>query len=132
MLTFDQNPRLQRGRGLGGIFKSLAKLASPLISNAAKTAKTAIASPAAKRLVKSLKQQAVESGANILTDVIDGKNVGESLSSEFDNVKEKSRYAAKKALSNLASSNSRKRKLEPAPKSAKKRKKKKKNQTPIF
>ena len=100
MLVFD-NPRLQRGRGLGGLFKNFAKLASPFFATAAKSAKQVVKSDAGKRMLKSIKQQAIESGSNVLQDVIEGKDLGESVTSEFDDVRGKVRKAATRALSNL-------------------------------
>jgi len=69
-------------------------------------AKTAITSSAGKRMVNSLKKQALESGANILGDVVEGKNVGESLNEEFSSAVRKT---AGKAIKGLSKTGKRKR-----------------------
>jgi len=86
-------------------------------------AKSAISSGAGKRMVKSLKRQAIESGTNILGDVIEGKNVGESLNEEFSSAVKKT---ASKAIKGLTKTGKRKR--APKKKSGKTTTKRKKNE----
>ena len=83
--------------------------------------KKAITSNTGKRLINSLKRQAIESGTHVLGDVIQGKNVGDSLNEELSSVRE----SAGKALQNLGKSNKRKRSVKKIVEKAPKKKRKK-------
>jgi hypothetical protein len=56
---------LQRGHGLGGLFKSLFKLAAPIVR------RTAVR--AGKKALKTVGRRALKAGANVLTDIADKK-----------------------------------------------------------
>jgi hypothetical protein len=60
-------------------------------------AKKAATSNTGKRLMNSLKRQAIESGTQVLGDVIEGKKIGDSLNNQLSSV----RATAGKALKNL-------------------------------
>ena len=64
-LRFRGGERLQRGRGIGGLLRLAKGLFSPL----AKTIKKAVTSNTGKAIGKAVKNQLVESGANIASDV---------------------------------------------------------------
>ena len=76
--------RVQRGRGIGGLLRSVSKLFKPLGNLAVKAAK----SPAGKQIVNAVKNQAIDSSINVAKDLASGKGVRESLKDEFKNVKE--------------------------------------------
>lgn len=56
---------LQRGHGLGGLFKGLFKLAAPIIR------RTAVR--VGKKALKTVGKRALKAGANVLTDIADKK-----------------------------------------------------------
>ena len=81
---FPGGKRIQRGRGVGGWLGIVSKLFKPLGSLAVK----AVKSPAGKKIVKAVKNQAIDSSINVATNLASGKGVKESLKDEFENVKE--------------------------------------------
>ena len=83
-LFFPGGKRVQRGRGIGGWLGIASKLFRPLGSLAVK----AIKSPAGKKIVNAVKNQAIDSSINVANDLASGKGVKESLKDEFENVKE--------------------------------------------
>ena len=97
-LRFDHTERMQRGRGIGGLLSSIFR---PLMKGALGVAKKAIKSNAGRRVLKSMKNQAIESGANVLGDVIQGRDIGESVQQEFASARKSVGKAASKALFNL-------------------------------
>jgi len=68
-------PRFQRGRGVGGIFRTLMKGIVPVVNYVGKFLK----SPTGKAIKSSVKRAAVESGGQFISDVVAGKNMKESL-----------------------------------------------------
>ena len=113
-LRFNYNERIQRGRGLGGLLRAVSSIFKPVLRNAGRVAKKAITSSTGQRVLKSVKRQALESGANIIEDVLSGKNISESAANELKNVKENIKDKSFKAM-NAALNNSsvnRKRGLE--------------------
>ena len=83
-LRFRGGERLQRGRGIGGLLRLAKGLFSPL----AKTIKKAITSNTGKAIGKAVKNQLVESGANIASDVLMGNDVNESIQRELQNTRQ--------------------------------------------
>ena len=83
-LRFRGGERLQRGRGIGGLLRLAKGLFSPL----AKTIKKAITSNTGKAIGKAVKNQLVESGANIASDVLMGNDVKESMQREVQNARQ--------------------------------------------
>ena len=81
---FHGGERIQRGRGIGGLFRIASKLFKPLASLTVK----AVKSPAGKQIVNAVKNQAIDSSINVAKDLASGKSVKESLKDEFENVKE--------------------------------------------
>lgn len=78
-----EGARLQRGRGIGGLLRAAASVFKPFINTITKAA----GSRTGQKLIKTVKKQALESGTNILSDVISGANVGDSINSEYDTAK---------------------------------------------
>ena len=89
-LYFAGSDRIQRGRGIGGLFKIASKLFAPLAS----FTKKALSSKVGEKVVKAVKKQAIDSSLNIAKDLAAGKNVKESLKSEFENAKQNSKRKA--------------------------------------
>ena len=83
-MFFPGGKRIQRGRGIGGWLGIASKLFRPLGSLAVK----AIKSPAGKKIVNAVKNQAIDSSLNVAKDLVSGKGVKESLQDEFENAKE--------------------------------------------
>ncbi|PCJ29147.1 MAG: hypothetical protein COA94_02450 [Rickettsiales bacterium] len=67
---------IQRGRGWGGVFKSIFRTIMPLVS---KIGKSIAASPTAMRVANTAKQSIANSALSVAADAISGENVGESL-----------------------------------------------------
>ena len=84
-LRFRGGERLQRGRGIGGLLRLAKGLFSPL----ARTIKKAVTSNTGKAIGKAVKNQLVESGANIASDVLMGNDVKESMQREVQNARQK-------------------------------------------
>ena len=89
-LYFTGSDRIQRGRGIGGLLKIASKLFAPLAS----FTKKALTSKVGEKVVKAVKKQAIDSSINIAKDLAAGKNVKESLKSEFENAKQNSKRKA--------------------------------------
>ncbi len=83
-MHFVGGERIQRGRGIGGLLRIASKLFSPV----AKIAKQVLKSDTGKKIVGAVKNQAINSSINIANDIAEGKNMKESLSNEFENVKQ--------------------------------------------
>lgn len=82
-LYFAGGDRIQRGRGIGGLLRIASKLFSPIGS----LAKKALESNNGKKIINAVKKQAIDSSINVVKDVTQGKQLGESLKDEFQNVK---------------------------------------------
>jgi len=89
-LYFTGGERIQRGRGIGGLLKIASKLFAPLAS----FTKKALTSNVGEKVVKAVKKQAIDSSINIAKDLASGRNVKESLQSEFENAKQNSKRKA--------------------------------------
>ena len=83
-LRFRGGERLQRGRGIGGLLRLAKGLFSPL----AKTIKGVVTSNTGKAIGKAVKNQLIESGANIASDVLMGNDVNESIQRELQNTRQ--------------------------------------------
>lgn len=68
-------PRFQRGRGVGGIFRTLMKGIVPVVNYVGKFLK----SPVGKAVKNTVKEAALESGGRFISDMVSGKNVRTSL-----------------------------------------------------
>lgn len=75
-MNYHRGPYIQRGSGFGSILGGLFKAALPVLSS---VGKGILGSPVTKRLISSGKQAAIDTGVNILSDAIEGRNLRESL-----------------------------------------------------
>ena len=62
---------------------------SPIVRSLGKTAVKAVTSKAGKKVVKVMKDQAISSGLNMMTDVVKGKSLKKSALKEVKVVKKK-------------------------------------------
>jgi hypothetical protein len=69
-MPYFAGPLSQKGHGFGGIFRSIARAAVPLFKRAA---------PVVKSAAKAVAQEAARSGADVVSDLLSGKNLGKSL-----------------------------------------------------
>ena len=69
-LFFHGGERIQRGRGIGGLFRFASKLFKPLGTLAVK----AVKSPAGKKIVNAVKNQAIDSSIKVAQDLVSGKS----------------------------------------------------------
>jgi len=97
--------RLQKGQGLGALLGSFIKIAKPFIqkgiSYITKQGKSFVMSKAVKDLAQSGKKQLIKSGQNVIADVIEGKNLKDSLQNELQSQKhflEKEVHKARKRV----------------------------------
>ena len=68
--TYFQGPAYQRGHGLGGIFRALMRVATPIFRSA---------TPALKAGPKAIAKDAIRAGTEIATDALSGRDLAESL-----------------------------------------------------
>ena len=88
-LRFSGGELLQRGRGVGGLLRFVKSLFSPFIRSAGKTIAKAATSTTAKNIGNSVKDQLIESGLKIGSDVLRGEDMKKSLNNEFQHIKRK-------------------------------------------
>ena len=80
---------MQRGRGIGGLLRIVKSLFSPLVKTAGKSIVKAATSTTGKKVLNSLKDQAIESGVRLATDALRGEDMNVSLENERQHVKRK-------------------------------------------
>lgn len=73
--------RVQSGRGLGSIFKSVFKMLIP-------AAKAAIKSPIARNILKAAKSAGKDAALSLASDAVAGRNMGESLDRNLQDARE--------------------------------------------
>lgn len=96
--VYESDLSWQRGRGLGSIFAGVFKGLVPLVRSALKIGKSALKSPAAKRLLKDVKKEALRAGINVSSDVLAGENLGKSAQKNLVRVKKRVISSAKKNI----------------------------------
>ena len=88
-LRFRGGESLQRGRGIGGLLRLAKGLFTPILKKAGKAVISAAKSSTGRAAIDALKQQAVESGANLAADLIQGNDMKTSLQNEANIVRNK-------------------------------------------
>ena len=86
--------QVQVGRGLGSIFSTIFKKITPIAKSLYNIGKRIFSSAPVQKVAKNARDTALQSGVQIVDDVIQGKNVGESIKS---NVKTASKRIANDA-----------------------------------
>jgi hypothetical protein len=84
-IRFRGGDRFQRGRGIGGLLRIAKNLFQPVVRTIGK----AIKSNTGKAIGNALKEQAIESGTNLMKDVILGNDLKEGVHREFNTFKER-------------------------------------------
>ena len=87
-LRFSGGYPIQRGRGIGGLLRTVASFFKPIIKTIGKTAVKAVKSDTGKMIGKTLKEQAVSSALNLTADALRGNDLKESLRHEVASTKE--------------------------------------------
>jgi len=89
-IRFVGGEKLQKGRGIGGLLSSFVRsLFFPIVKSAGKGIAKVASSTTAKSIGNAVKDQILESGVKVGTDLLRGKNVKDSLKDEFHQVKRK-------------------------------------------
>ena len=81
---FRGGERIQRGRGIGGVLRMATKLFTPLKNIVQKV----LSSDTGKKVISSVKDQAIDSSINLAKDLASGKNLKRSIADEMENVKD--------------------------------------------
>lgn len=81
---FRGGERIQKGRGIGGWLRLATKLFTPLKNVAQKV----LSSKTGKKVISSVKDQAIDSSINLAKDLASGKNLKRSIADEMENVKD--------------------------------------------
>ena len=88
-LSFRGGERIQRGRGIGGILRFFRSLFTPALSKLGGTVVKAAQSKAGKVAMNALKEQAIDSGMNLVIDALRGRDMKESLGKQVGNGKKR-------------------------------------------
>ena len=80
---FRGGERIQKGKGIGGWLRLATKLFTPLKNVAQKV----LSSKTGKKVISSVKDQAIDSSINLAKDLASGKDLKRSLTDEMENVK---------------------------------------------
>jgi hypothetical protein len=78
-MLLQRRRNVQTGRGLGTILSSIFRTIAPYAKTLLNVGKRIFSSRPAQAIVKSAQQSALQSGLNVVDDVIKGKNVKRSL-----------------------------------------------------
>lgn len=81
---FRGGERIQRGKGIGGWLRLASKLFTPLKNVAQKV----LSSKTGKKVISSVKEQAIDSSINLAKDLAAGKDLKSSINDEMENVKD--------------------------------------------
>ena len=96
-LRFNGGEIIQRGRGIGGLLRLAKGIFKPLLRTVTKAA----TSNTGRAVLKGLKRQAIDSGTNIVSDLISGSNIKDSLGNEAENIRANAASAVKRARQTL-------------------------------
>ena len=86
-LKFVGGEQLQRGRGIGGIFRFIKSIFAPAVKTVGKSVVGAVKSTTGKKILNVLKDQAIDTTMNLAQDVLKGNNVKSSLQDEVNDLK---------------------------------------------
>ena len=86
-LRFNGGERLQRGRGIGGIFRFLKSIFAPAAKTVGKSIIGAVKSSSGKKILNVLKDQVIDSSVNLAQDVLKGNDIKKSLQDEVNDLK---------------------------------------------
>ena len=116
-MRFHSGPYIQRGRGVGSVFRAFAQFVLPALKA---IGKNIISSPTVRKLgkatLKGVKRTAVDAGLNIANDALAGENIIDSI---------KKNVTGQKLVGNIQNSLSKSDKKLPKQKKIKKRQRQK-------
>ena len=81
---FRGGERIQKGKGIGGWLRLATKLFTPLKNVTQKV----LSSKTGRKVISSVKEQAIDSSINLAKDLASGKNLKQSITDEVENVKD--------------------------------------------
>ena len=88
-MNYHLGPRYQRGRGLGSIFSALFRGLAPVARLGIRAGKSLIANPLVRQLGQNAFDAAKASARNVAMDVIEGKNLKDSVQQELEKARNK-------------------------------------------
>ena len=80
-----RSPYAQKGYGLGGIFRGVAKFFRPVARNVVKV----FSKPAVKKVLKTVGEEAVNTGGEVLIDSLRGNDVEKTLDTRINLAKKR-------------------------------------------
>ena len=83
--TYYRSPYIQRGYGLGGMFRGLAKLFRPLVRNLSST----INRPEVRNVLKTMGKETLNTGSELLIDSLKGNDIESKLDSRINLAKKR-------------------------------------------
>ena len=86
-LRFIGGEQLQRGRGIGGLFRFIKSIFVPAVKTVGKSVVGAAKSTTGKKILNVLKDQAIDTSMNLAQDVLKGNNMKSSLQDEVNDLK---------------------------------------------
>ena len=86
-MRFQGGEHLQRGRGIGGIFRFLKSIFAPAAKTVGKSIVGAVKSSTGKKILNVLKDQVIDSSVNLAQDVLKGNDIKTSLKDEVNDLK---------------------------------------------
>ena len=88
-VNFRGGELVQKGRGIGGFFRSIASIFKPLVKSVGSSVVKAVKSDTAKDIASTLASQAVDSSLNMSRDLIFGNDLKQSFQNEREQFKER-------------------------------------------
>lgn len=79
--------RTQYGRGIGSFFSGILRRVAPLAAKGARVVGKALTSSTAKKIANDVKDAAVDTGLNLITNSLEGKDANEGLQNDFKKMK---------------------------------------------
>jgi hypothetical protein len=88
-MRFHKGERFQSGRGIGALFSGFFRTLKPLLSTGFNIGKKIITSDAAKKIGSEALDILKPAAKNLAVDLLEGKDMGESLNKELAGAKAK-------------------------------------------
>ena len=88
-VNFRGGELVQKGRGIGGFFRSLASIFKPIVKTVGSSVVKAVKSDTAKDIANTLATQAIDSSLNMSKDLIMGNDLKQSFQNEQEHFKER-------------------------------------------
>ena len=84
-MYYYKAPYIQKGYGLGGIFRSVVKFFKPMVHNATKI----LNKPEVKRVLKTVGKETLHGGSKVLLDSLRGNDIKSTLNKRISKAKQK-------------------------------------------